>query len=297
MFEGLSVALVTPFQDGALDEPALERLVDFVVRGGSDGLVVAGTTGESPALTRDERRRLYDVVKAANAGRARLVAGTGTNVTRDSIELTREAKAAGFDGAMLVVPYYNKPTPAGQLAHFTAVAKAVDLPLIVYNVPGRTGSNLGPDTVARLAAVENIVAVKEASGSLDQVSAIRARCDLTVLSGDDSLTLPMLALGARGVVSVVGNVAPRPFRDLLAAFAEGRLLDAERIHLALVPLMRALFLESNPGPVKSLLADLGLIVNELRLPLVPVEPATAQAVREAARAAGLVLPDPAGARA
>ena len=151
-----------------------------------------------------------------------------------------------------------------------------------------------PDTVVRLAEVPNIVALKEASGSLDQVSAIRARCDLTVLSGDDSLTLPMLAIGARGVVSVVGNVAPRPFRDLLTAFSEGRLLDAERIHLKLVPLMRALFLESNPGPVKSLLADLGLIVNELRLPLVPVEPATAQAVREAARAAGLVLPDPAG---
>jgi 4-hydroxy-tetrahydrodipicolinate synthase len=297
MFEGLSVALVTPFKDGALDEPATAALVDFVVRGGADVLVVAGTTGEAPALTRDERRRLYDLVKAANAGRARLVAGTGTNVTRDSIELTQEAKSAGYDGAMLVVPYYNKPTPAGQVAHFTAVAKAVDLPLVVYNVPGRTGTNLLPETAVRLAALENVVAIKEASGSLDQVSAIRARCDLTILSGDDSLTLPMLAVGARGLVSVVGNVAPRPFRDLLSAFSEGRLLDAEKIHLKLVPLMRALFLESNPGPVKSLLADMGLVVNELRLPLVPVEPATAQAVREAARAAGIVLPDPAGARA
>jgi 4-hydroxy-tetrahydrodipicolinate synthase len=294
MFEGLSVALVTPLKDGALDESGIGALVDHVLSGGTDVLVVAGSTGEAPALTREERRRLYAMVKSANAGRARLVAGTGTNVTRDSIELTQEAKAAGYDGAMLVVPYYNKPTPAGLVAHFTAVARAVDLPLILYNVPGRTGTNMLPETVARLAPIENVVAVKEASGSLDQVSAIRARCDLTVLSGDDSLTLPMLAVGARGIVSVVGNVAPRPFRDLLTAFSEGRLLDAERIHLKLVPLMRALFLESNPGPVKSLLADLGLIVNELRLPLVPVEPATAQAVREAARAAGLVLPDPAG---
>ena len=294
MFEGLSVALVTPFRDGALDEEGVRALVDHVVGGGADVLVVAGSTGEAPALTREERRRLYAMVKSANGGRARLVAGTGTNVTRDSIELTQEAKAAGYDGAMLVVPYYNKPTPAGLVAHFTAVARAVDLPLILYNVPGRTGTNMLPETVVRLAAIENIVAVKEASGSLDQVSAIRARCDLTVLSGDDSLTLPMLAVGARGIVSVVGNVAPRPFRDLLTAFAEGRLLDAEKIHLKLVPLMRALFLESNPGPVKSLLADLGIVVNELRLPLVPVEPATALAVREAARAAGIVLPDPAG---
>jgi len=294
MFEGLSVALVTPFKDGALDESATERLVDFVVTGGADVLVVAGTTGEAPALTRDERRRLYAVVRAANGGRARLVAGTGTNVTRDTIELTAELRAAGYDGALIVVPYYNKPTPAGQVAHFTAIARAVDLPLIAYNVPGRTGTNMLPDTVVRIAELPSVVAIKEASGSLDQVSAIRARCDLMVLSGDDSLTLPMLAIGARGVVSVVGNVAPRPFRDLLTAFAEGRLVDAEAIHRRLVPLMRALFLESNPSPAKSLLADMGILANELRLPLVPVEPATALALREAAKAAGIVLPDPAG---
>ncbi len=294
MFAGLSVALVTPFKDGALDESATERLVDFVVTGGADVLVVAGTTGEAPALTREERRRLYAVVRAANGGRARLVAGTGTNVTRDTIELTAELRAAGYDGALIVVPYYNKPTPAGQVAHFTAIARAVDLPLIAYNVPGRTGTNMLPDTVVRIAELPSVVAIKEASGSLDQVSAIRARCDLMVLSGDDSLTLPMLAIGARGVVSVVGNVAPRPFRDLLTAFAEGRLVDAEAIHRRLVPLMRALFLESNPSPAKSLLADMGILANELRLPLVPVEPATALALREAAKAAGIVLPDPAG---
>lgn len=295
MFEGLSVALVTPFKDGALDEGAVERLVDFVIGGGTDVLVVAGSTGEAVTLTREERRKLYGAVQRANKGRARLVAGTGTNVTRDSIELTAEARTLGYDGAMVVVPYYNKPTPAGQVAHFSAIAQAVDLPLILYNVPGRTGTNMTPETVVRLADVPNIVALKEASGSLDQVSAIRARTDLTILSGDDSLTLPMLAIGARGVVSVVGNVAPRPMKDLLDAFAEGRLVDAERQHRKLTPLMRALFLESNPGPAKSLLADMGLMSNELRLPLVPVEPATAQAVRDAARIAGVALKDTVGA--
>jgi len=295
MFEGLSVALVTPFKDGALDEAAIERLVDFVIGGGTDVLVVAGSTGEAVTLTREERRRLYQAVQRANQGRARLVAGTGTNVTRDSIELTAEARALGYDGAMLVVPYYNKPTPAGQVAHFSAIAQAVDLPLILYNVPGRTGTNMTPETVARLAEVPNIVALKEASGSLDQVSAIRARTDLTILSGDDSLTLPMLAIGARGVVSVVGNVAPRPMKNLLEAFSEGRLVDAERLHRQLTPIMRALFLESNPGPAKSLLADMGLMANELRLPLVPVEASTARAVREAARVAGIVLKDTVGA--
>ena len=295
MFEGLSVALVTPFKDGAVDEAAVERLVDFVVKGGTDVLVVAGSTGEAVTLTREERRRLYQSVQRANNGRARLVAGTGTNVTRDSIELTAEARTLGYDGAMLVVPYYNKPTPAGQIAHFSAIAVAVDLPLILYNVPSRTGTNRTPDTVARLAEVPNIVALKEASGSLDQVSAIRARTDLTILSGDDSLTLPMLAVGAEGVVSVLGNVAPRPLKELLEAFREGRLIDAERIHKRLTPLMRALFIESNPGPVKSLLADMGLMANELRLPLVPVEPQTARAVRDAAQAAGVALKDPVGA--
>lgn len=295
MFEGLSVALVTPFKDGAVDEAAVERLVDFVITGGTDVLVVAGSTGEAVTLTREERRRLYAAVQGANGGRARLVAGTGTNVTRDSIELTEEARALGYDGAMLVVPYYNKPTPAGQVAHFSAVARAVDIPLILYNVPGRTGTNMTPETVARLAELPNVVALKEASGSLDQVSAIRELTDLTILSGDDSLTLPMLAIGARGIVSVLGNVAPRPLKDLLQAFEEGRLIDAETLHKQLTPLMRALFLESNPGPVKSLLADMGLMANELRLPLVPVEPATAQRVREAAKAAGVTLKDTVGA--
>ncbi len=297
MFEGLSVALVTPFTRGALDEAGITRLVEHVVGGGADVLVVAGSTGEVPTLTRDERRRLYQVVQAANAGRARLIAGTGTNVTRDSIELTQEAQAMRFDGVMLVVPYYNKPTPAGLVAHFTAIARATDLPIMLYNVPSRTGTNMTPDTVAKVAELPNVVALKEASGSLDQASAVRARTDITLLSGDDSLTLPMMAVGARGVVSVVGNVAPRPMKDLINAFNEGRLLDAERLHLKLTPLMRALFLESNPAPAKSVLADMGICANELRLPLVPVEPRTAEAVRVAAAAAGVSFKSAVGARA
>jgi len=297
MFEGLSVALVTPFTGGALDEPAIERLVEFVVGGGADVLVLAGSTGEAATLTRDERRRFYDIVKSANAGRARLVASTGTNVTKDSIELTQEAQAMRFDGVMLVVPYYNKPTPAGQVAHFSAIARATDLPIMLYNVPSRTGTNMTPDTIARVAELPNVVALKEASGSVDQASNVRARTDIMLLSGDDSLTLPMLAIGARGIVSVVGNVAPKPMKDLLDAFTEGRLLDAQAQHFKLLPLMHALFLESNPAPAKSLLCDMGICANELRLPLVPVEPKTAEAVRKAAATAGVQLKTPVEARA
>lgn len=290
MFEGLSVAMVTPFAQGKVDEPAVDRLVDFLAAGAVDGIVVAGSTGEGATLTAAERRRLYDQVREAAGGRCRLIAGTGTNDTAASIERTREALAARYDGAMLVVPYYNKPTPAGQIAHFTAVADAVDIPIVLYNVPGRTGSNMLPETVARLAAHPRIVAVKEASGSLDQVSAIRHACDITVLSGDDSLTLPMLAVGARGVISVVGNVAPREMREMLVHFEAGRAEEAEAMHRRLLPLARGLFLESNPGPVKFLLAAWGMIANELRLPLVPVEKATEGRILEAARAAGVAGP-------
>ena len=296
MFEGLWVAMVTPLRDGRVDEPAVERLVDFLIAAAADGIVVAGSTGEGATLTAAERRRLYDQVREAAGGRCRLIAGTGTNDTAVSIERTREAQAAGYDGAMLVTPYYNKPTPAGQVAHFTAVADAVDLPVILYNVPGRTGTNMLPETVARLAAHPHIVAVKEASGSLDQVSAIRAACDITVLCGDDSLTLPMLAVGARGVISVVGNVAPREMRELLVHFEAGRLAEAEALHRRLLPLARGLFVESNPGPVKFLLSAWGMIANELRLPLVPVEKASEAKILEAARAAGVAGPRAAAGR-
>lgn len=290
MFEGLSVAMVTPFRDDQVDETAVQRLVDFLVVSGVDCLVIAGSTGEGATLTRTERTRLYQLVREAASGRCQLVAGTGTNDTAVSIELTKDAEAAGMDGAMLVVPFYNKPTPDGLVAHFTTIADATGLPVILYNVPGRTASNMLPETVVRLAPHPRIVAVKEASGSLDQVSELRRNTDLTILSGDDSLTLPILSVGGRGVISVVGNVAPREMRELLIHFEAGRNNEAAEMHGRLMPLMKGLFIESNPGPVKYLLSNWNLIVNELRLPLVPVSSASEDRIRLAADASGVKGP-------
>lgn len=286
MFEGLTVAMVTPFRRGALDFEATGRLVEFMLEGGVEGLVVSGSTGEAATCTVEERRELWRFVKERVRGRVPVIAGTGTNSTADSIALTRMAEELGLDGAMLVTPFYNKPTPKGQIAHFETVARSTRLPIVVYNVPGRTGTNTMPETLARLEA-PNLVAVKEASGSLDQASAVKARTRLTLLSGDDSLTLPMVAVGAEGVISVAGQVAPAEMRALTDHARAGRMAEAEKLHRRLQPIFKGLFLESNPGPVKFLLAAMGLIENELRLPLVPVEPATGEAVIEAARAAGL----------
>jgi 4-hydroxy-tetrahydrodipicolinate synthase len=220
-------------------------------------------------------------------GRVPLVAGTGTNSTADTIALTALAAETGMDGALVVTPYYNKPTPRGQVAHFRAVARSTRLPIVVYNVPSRTGTNTQPETLAELQDLPNVVAVKESSGSLDQASAVRARTRLTLLCGDDSLALPMMAVGAQGLVSVVGNAAPREMRALCDHARAGRTPEAETIHRRLLPLFRALFIESNPGPVKFLLAAMGLIQNELRLPLVPVEPASARAILAAAASTGV----------
>jgi 4-hydroxy-tetrahydrodipicolinate synthase len=284
MFEGISVAMVTPFKNGQIDEPAVERLVDFLVASAVDGLVVGATTGEGATLTASERKRLYEIVRQAASNRCRLIAGTGTNDTATTIERTREAEQAGYDAALVVSPYYNKPTPAGQIAHFKAVADSTRLPVILYNVPGRTASSMLPETIALLSEHPRIVAIKEASGSLDQISAIRRLSDITILSGDDSLTLPMLALGGKGVIATIGNVAPGEFREVLVHWEAGRIEEAEKAHLRLFPLMRALFLESNPGPAKFLLSAWGMIENELRLPMAPVEKATEAKILEAARA-------------
>jgi 4-hydroxy-tetrahydrodipicolinate synthase len=261
--------------------------VDFLLDGGTECLVVSGSTGEAATCSVDERRVLWRFTKERVRGRIPVVAGTGTNSTADSIALTRIAEEVGLDGAMLVTPYYNKPTPRGQVAHFTAVARSTRLPLILYNVPGRTGTNTLPETLERVQDLPNVVAVKEASGSLDQASAVRAGTRLTLLCGDDSLTLPMIAVGAAGVVSVVGNAAPREMRALCDHARAGRMQEAETIHRRLSPLFKALFIESNPGPVKFLLSAMGLIVNELRLPLVPVEPASEAAILAAAAVAGV----------
>ena len=297
MFEGLVVAMVTPFKDGALDLEAMRRHVDFMLDGGVEGLVVSGSTGEAATCSVEERLELWRAVKSHVRGRVPVVAGTGTNSTADSIALTKQAEAIGLDGAMLVTPYYNKPTPKGQIAHFTTVANATKLPIVLYNVPGRTATNTSPETIAKMDSVPNVVAVKEASGSLDQASAIRAKSRLTLLSGDDSLTLPMIAVGAQGVISVAGNVAPREMRTLCDHARAGRMAEAEAAHRKLLPLFKALFVESNPGPVKYLLAHLGLMRNEVRLPLVPVEPATEETVRAAAAACGLAAPAAVGGHA
>jgi 4-hydroxy-tetrahydrodipicolinate synthase len=297
MFEGLTVAMATPFRRGAVDEEGTARLIDFMIEGGVEALVISGSTGEAASCTIEERRALWRFAQERIHGRIPLVAGTGTNNTAESITLTRMAEELGLDGAMIVTPYYNKPTPKGQIAHFTAVAKSTKLPLILYNVPGRTATNTMPETFAALNDLPNVAAIKEASGSVDQASAVRARCRFTLLSGDDSLTLPMIAVGAAGVISVAGNVAPRPMRTLCDHARGGRMSDAEATHRSLLPLFKALFIESNPGPVKFLLSAMGLIENELRLPLVPVEPATGKAILEAARASGITLPEPASARA
>jgi 4-hydroxy-tetrahydrodipicolinate synthase len=294
--EGLMVAIVTPFRGGALDLDGMARLLEFLLEGGTQGIVVSGSTGEAATCTLDERRTLWRFVRERVRGRAPVVAGTGSNNTADSIAVTKIAEEAGLDGVMLVTPYYNKPTPRGQVEHFTAVSRSTRLPVILYNVPGRTGTNTPVDVFERVQNVPNIVAVKEASGSLDHASAIRARTRLTLLSGDDSLTLPMMAVGATGVVSVVGNVAPAPMRALCDAARAGRLSEAEAIHRKLLPLFRALFIESNPGPAKFLLSAMGLISNELRLPLVPVEPESERAILAAATAAGVALETGAGSR-
>jgi 4-hydroxy-tetrahydrodipicolinate synthase len=288
MFDGLTVAMVTPFRRGEIDVEATGGLIDFLIEGGVQCLVISGSTGEAATCTVEERRRLWTFAKSHARGRVPLVAGTGTNSTAESITLTHMAEEIGLDGAMLVTPYYNKPTPRGQIAHFMAVAKSTRLPIILYNVPGRTATNTLPETLAETQSAANIVAVKEASGSIDQASALRARTRFTLLSGDDSLTLPMIAVGATGVISVAGNVAPAEMRALCDHARAGRMAEAEAIHRRLLPLFKALFVESNPGPVKFLLSAMKRIANELRLPLVPVEPATEKTILAAASASGVL---------
>jgi 4-hydroxy-tetrahydrodipicolinate synthase len=272
MFAGCTVALVTPFKDGAVDEPALERLVEWQITQGTPILSPVGTTGEAPTLTHDEHERVIGVVVQAAAGRAKVMAGTGSNSTTEAIRLTRFAARAGADGALLVAPYYNRPNQEGIYRHFAAIAESVEIPLVLYNIPARTGRNVEPETIARLASIGPIVAVKEAAGSLDQVSELIATTDLTVLSGDDSLTLPMLAVGAEGVVSVIGNLVPRDVMALLEAFQNSRVEQARDLHGRLFPLCRDLLgLAPNPIPVKTALALLGRGNGELRLPLCPLD--------------------------
>lgn len=287
MFEGFSVAMVTPFRQGALDLAGLERLVAHLLDGGVDGIVALGSTGEAATQSHAERRTVVREVVRLVSGRTWVVVGTGTNNTAESIVLTQMAKDDGAQGAMVVTPYYNRPTPAGQIAHVRAIADAVPFDFIVYNVPGRTASNTLPDTIVEMARIPGVRAVKEASGIVDQASAILASSEVTVLSGDDSLTVPLMAIGARGVVSVVGHVAPREMTQLVAAAAAGRAAEAATWHRTLFPLMRAMFLESNPSPVKEALAQLGICGAEVRLPLVEVSAVTREAIAAQLASSGL----------
>lgn len=297
MFEGLSVAMVTPFKNGEIDLDGMGRLVDHLLDGGVQTLVVSGSTGEAATCSLDERRKLWAFVRDEVKGRAQVVAGTGTNSTSDSVAITRMAEELGLDGAMVVTPFYNKPAPRGQIAHFTTVARSTKLPIILYNVPGRTATNTLPQTFEAVQGESNVVAIKEASGNLDQTSSLVANSRYTVLSGDDSLTLPMMSVGAKGVISVAGNAAPAAMRELCDHALAGRTDEASALHARLMPIFKGLFVESNPSPVKYLLSRMGIIENELRLPLVPIEPATEKIVMDAARASGIPLGAASTARA
>jgi 4-hydroxy-tetrahydrodipicolinate synthase len=290
VFEGVFTALVTPFRDGEVDEPALRELVELQVAAGVDGVVPCGSTGEAATLSHAEHGRVVQIVVEAARRRIRVLAGTGSNNTRESIELTRHAKTVGADGALLISPYYNKPTQEGIVAHYTAIAHDTGFPLVVYNIPGRTASNILPATLARLADVEHIVGVKESCGDIAQISEAIAECpeSFTFLSGDDALTLPMLAVGGRGVISTISNLAPREVLEMVRCFQAGDAGRALKLHQRLLPLIRALFCETNPIPVKAALVLQGRIRDEIRLPLTRLSQANRQRLQVTLKEQGLI---------
>jgi 4-hydroxy-tetrahydrodipicolinate synthase len=272
MFTGSLVAIVTPFRNGKVDERTLAELIEWQIAEGTNGIVPCGTTGESATLSHEEHNRVIELTVEVVNRRVPVIAGTGSNSTDEAIALTRHAKQARADGALLITPYYNKPTQEGLYRHYKAIAEAVDLPLVLYNIPGRTGVNMWPTTIARLSAINTIVGVKEGSGSVQQASDVVQLCGdrLTVLAGDDSLTLPMMAVGGKGVITVTANIVPSEMANLVKTFAAGKIDEARRIHFKLSPLFAALFYETNPIPVKEALGMMGKIDPELRLPLCPM---------------------------
>jgi 4-hydroxy-tetrahydrodipicolinate synthase len=290
MFSGSLVAIVTPFSKGKFDEKAMADLIEFHIANGTDGIVPCGTTGESATLTPDEHERVVAVTVEVVNKRITVIAGTGSNSTDEAIIFTKHAKAVGADGALLITPYYNKPTQEGLFRHFEAVAKAVDLPQILYNIPGRTSINMLPATTARLSQVPNIIGIKEGSGSLQQVSEIIhcSKQDFLILSGDDPLTLPMMALGGKGVITVTANVAPTDMAHMVSAALNGDYERARTLHFKLTPLFSALFLETNPIPVKAALAMMGKMSEEVRLPLTPLADEYRPKLQEALQQAGVL---------
>jgi len=285
MFSGAMTAIITPFRDGKIDYEGLDKIVDFQLSNGITALVPCGSTGESATLSHDEHVEVIRfVVKAVN-GRVPIIAGSGSNSTAEAISLTRRAKEAGADAALLISPYYNKPTQEGIFQHYKAIAEQTQFPLIVYNIPGRTGSKIEATTIARLAEIEHIVGLKEATGSLDEVQEVARRCGdrLEIYSGDDSLTLPVMAAGGRGVISVVSNILPKQSSEVTAACARGDFAAARALHFRMLPLIRALFLETNPIPIKAALAMMGYCRDELRLPLLSMTAAGREQLRAVMR--------------
>ena len=289
MFTGAMVALVTPFDGGEIDFETLDELVDFQLDNGIDAIVPVGTTGECPTLSHEEHKRVIEAVVKRVGGATRVIAGAGSNSTAEAIELTTFAKKVGADATLQVCPYYNKPTQEGFYQHFKAIADEIDLPMVLYNIPGRCGAGLTPETVARLAEIDNIVAIKEATGSLDQASEIAMRCDITIISGDDSLTLPLASVGAKGVISVVANIVPADVKAMTDIILEGDLVSARQWHRKLFALSKnMLTLATNPIPIKAAMAMLDMCSEELRLPMTPLEDNKKDSLRKTLKDYGLL---------
>ena len=287
-FAGLSVAIVTPFSDGEVDYQRLREQIEFQIAAGTNCIVPVGTTGESPTLSHDEHEKVIAEVIQAVAGRAKVMAGTGSNSTAEALRLTKRAAAEGADASLQVAPYYNKPTQEGFFQHFKAIAEAADLPICVYNIPGRCGKEIEVETIQRLAEVPGIALVKEATGKMDQCSAIVGTTDLTVVSGDDSMTLPMMSVGAEGVISVVANLVPAPMIELVQAAAEGDFAKAAQIHHRMFALCsNMLGLATNPIPVKAAMRMVGRDTGELRLPMTPLDSEAEARLRDTLAAFGI----------
>jgi 4-hydroxy-tetrahydrodipicolinate synthase len=288
-FSGLSVALTTPFNNNKVDYDLLGKQVEFQIEAGTTCVVPTGTTGESPTLSHEEHEKVISAVVEAANGKIKVMAGTGSNNTNEALRLTRWAADAGADAALVVAPYYNKPTQEGMYEHFKVLAEAVEIPICVYNIPGRTAKNIEPETIIRLAELPQITMVKEATGQMDQASQILASTDLTVLSGDDSITLPLLAIGGRGVISVVGNIIPKDMISLINAFDSGNATEALSWHHRLFPLCRDMLgLSTNPIPIKAAMALLGRDSGELRMPLTPLSPTEVEALRTTLESYGIL---------
>jgi 4-hydroxy-tetrahydrodipicolinate synthase len=291
MFTGTYTAIITPFKNGDIDEAALEGLIKQQIKGGVDGIVPVGTTGESPTVDYEEHLEIIRLTVRFVGGRVKILAGTGANSTSEAVYLTQEAEKLGVDGSLQVAPYYNKPTQEGLFQHFREIARNTRLPIVLYSIPGRCGVEIGVDTVRRLArACRNIIGIKEAGGSCDRVSQLDAALGrrFEILSGDDSLTLPFMAAGAQGVISVVSNIAPREVSQMVRAIAAGDAKKALQLHRKLYPLFKNLFIETNPVPIKAALAMLGRIEEEYRLPLVPMSPKNREVLRATLKACGIL---------